>query len=185
MVASCSSSSSDGPATSSGGTSSGGASGSSGSSGSGSPGTPLNATSTREQRNALCNEAVPKCHSYPNVGACIDDHQSAGACFVTTVLDCVKKLGAACGEGDYDACQGEGASACDAVSVPTYVTECKDKNASCKSTYPPAEADDIAQNIDDSCSLLRALDESGRALGARCLTGSCAELEKCLVELTP
>lgn len=174
LVAACSSSS---EASSSSGSSSS-------SSSSGSSGGALNAPSTREERDALCNLAVPKCQPYPTVGACIEDHQSAAGCFVRTVLDCVKKL-PACGTDDYDACMLEGARACDPVSIPSYVTACRDKNASCKSTYPAGDADDIATTIDDSCFLLPVLDDPGRAKGASCVAGSCDALEKCLTELTP
>lgn len=172
--------------TGSGASSSSGASGASGSSSGASSGSPgaLNAPSTLEERNALCNAGVPKCQSYVTVGACIEDQQAVAGCFARTVLDCVKKL-ASCGTDDYDACMIEGAHACDPVAIPSYVTACRDKNASCKPQYPAARADDVARTVDDSCFLLPGLDDSGRAKGASCVAGPCGAIEKCLTELTP
>jgi hypothetical protein len=127
---------------------------------------------------------VNKCQAYPTVGACIEDQQVVAACYATTVTACVQKL-AACGTDDYDSCMIEGAHACDPVSIPAYVTQCREKNASCKSSYPAGEEDDYKTTIDDSCFLLPALDDPGRAKGASCVAGPCADLYECLTTLTP
>ncbi|WP_394827659.1 hypothetical protein [Pendulispora albinea] len=146
----------------------------------GGPGAPpsggkINATSTNAERQGLCSLIESKkCEAYQGkAGNCLADHGRAAGCFVRTVRDCVAQL-ATCESENYDGCMTEGIRACD-PNTPDYVQRCFEKNEACHST----------QRVKDACTLLAALDDEGRAIGAGCVAGSCSALDKCLNELTP